>query len=245
MLAKNLVLLEANKSSSSLLLWLNNNVDYCACSKKHDHVLFLFFCPRFCIGTEVSWWKALKLAHSALGRAGNLDLVVWIVKACVPCPFPACSPSLERTKKFKMSGGYDVLAMKEDDVSKLIASKAHLGDPNVDFQMSQYVFKVKAEGIPIINIRKTWEKLLIAARVVASIENPSDVCVLSNKPFGQVRGVVGTRAMVYGMVGLFVACYSQVCTLYWCTPHRWTLHSRNLHQSDPEGFQRAPPSYCN
>lgn len=87
-----------------------------------------------------------------------------------------------------MSGGYDVLAMKEDDVSKLIASKAHLGDPNVDFQMAQYVFKVKAEGIPIINIRKTWEKLLIAARVVASIENPSDVCVLSNKPFGQVRG---------------------------------------------------------
>ncbi len=86
-----------------------------------------------------------------------------------------------------MSGGYDVLAMKEDDVSKLIAASAHLGDPNVDFQMAQYVFKVKADGVPIINIRKTWEKLLIAARVVAAIENPTDVCVLSNKPFGQVR----------------------------------------------------------
>ena len=85
-----------------------------------------------------------------------------------------------------MSGGTDVLAMKEDDVSKLLAAGAHLGDPNIDFQMAQYVFKVKTDGIPIINIRKTWEKLLIAARVVAAIENPADVCVLSNKPFGQV-----------------------------------------------------------
>lgn len=93
-----------------------------------------------------------------------------------------------------MSGGYDVLAMKEDDVSKLIAAGAHLGDPNVDFQMAQYVFKVKADGVPIINVRKTWEKLLIAARVVAAIENPADVCVLSNKPFGQVRK--GSRSIL-------------------------------------------------
>lgn len=87
-----------------------------------------------------------------------------------------------------MSGGLDVLAMKDDDVTKLLAAGAHLGDPNVDFQMSQYVYKVKPDGVPIINIRKTWEKLLIAARVVAAIENPGDVCVLSNKPFGQVSG---------------------------------------------------------
>lgn len=85
-----------------------------------------------------------------------------------------------------MSGGLDVLAMKEDDVTKLLAAAAHLGDPNVDFQMAQYVFKVKSDGVPIVNLRKTWDKLLIAARVVAAIENPNDVCVLSNKPFGQV-----------------------------------------------------------
>ena len=88
-----------------------------------------------------------------------------------------------------MSGGLDALAMKEDDVSKLLAAGSHLGDPNVDFQMAQYVYKTKTDGTPIINLRKTWEKLLIAARIVAAIENPSDVCVLSNKPFGQV-GVI-------------------------------------------------------
>ena len=85
-----------------------------------------------------------------------------------------------------MSGGLDVLAMKEDDVTKLLAASAHLGDPNVDYQMAQYVFKTKGDGVPIINVRKTWEKLLLAARIIAAIENPADVCVLSNKPYGQV-----------------------------------------------------------
>ena len=41
-------------------------------------------------------------------------------------------------------------------------------------------------GVPIINIRKTWEKLLLAARIIAAVENPTDICVLSNRPFGQV-----------------------------------------------------------
>ena len=45
-----------------------------------------------------------------------------------------------------MSGGLDVLAMKEDDVVKLLAANAHLGDSNVDLQMAHYVYKVKADG---------------------------------------------------------------------------------------------------
>lgn len=86
-----------------------------------------------------------------------------------------------------MSGGLEVLSMKEDDVTKLLAAGTHLGDSNIDFQMAQYVYKVKTDGVPIINVRKTWEKLLLAARIIAAIENPGDVCVLSNKSYGQVR----------------------------------------------------------
>jgi ribosomal protein S2 len=33
------------------------------------------------------------------------------------------------------------------------------------------------EGIHIINIGKAWEKLMIAARVIAAIPNPKDVLV--------------------------------------------------------------------
>ena len=46
----------------------------------------------------------------------------------------------------KMSGGYDVLAMKEDDVTKMLAAGVHLGDSNVNFQMQQYVYKVRNNG---------------------------------------------------------------------------------------------------
>ena len=40
-------------------------------------------------------------------------------------------------------------------------------------------------GIYIINLKKTWEKLLFAARAIAAIENPADICVISARPYGQ------------------------------------------------------------
>lgn len=36
----------------------------------------------------------------------------------------------------------------------------------------------------IINLGKTWEKLVFAARIIAAIENPSDVVVISARPYG-------------------------------------------------------------
>ena len=41
----------------------------------------------------------------------------------------------------------------------------------------------------IINVKKTWEKLLLAARVIAAIENPADVFAISARPFGQVSKI--------------------------------------------------------
>lgn len=39
-------------------------------------------------------------------------------------------------------------------------------------------------GIFVINVGKTWEKLVLAARVLATIDNPNDVCVISARPYG-------------------------------------------------------------
>lgn len=83
-----------------------------------------------------------------------------------------------------MSEGIEALQLKEDDVTKFLASGTHLGAQNVDRHMESYVYKRKSDGIHIINLRKTWEKLVIAARVIAGIENPSDVCVISARPYG-------------------------------------------------------------
>jgi small subunit ribosomal protein SAe len=35
-----------------------------------------------------------------------------------------------------------------------------------------------------LNLAKTWEKLLLAARVIVAIENPSDVAVISSREYG-------------------------------------------------------------
>uniref|UniRef100_A0A6B2E413 Small ribosomal subunit protein uS2 n=1 Tax=Phlebotomus kandelakii TaxID=1109342 RepID=A0A6B2E413_9DIPT len=84
-----------------------------------------------------------------------------------------------------MSGGLDILSLKEDDVTKMLAATTHLGSEKVNFQMEQYVFKRRPDGVHIINLGRTWEKLLLAARAIAAIEHMSEVYVISSRPFGQ------------------------------------------------------------
>lgn len=84
-----------------------------------------------------------------------------------------------------MSGGLNVLAPSDDDISKMLMAKAHIGAKNVDYQMSQYMYKRRNDGVFIFNLHKTWEKLMLAARVLVTIENPHDVCVVSGREFGQ------------------------------------------------------------
>ncbi|XP_050422869.1 40S ribosomal protein SA [Adelges cooleyi] len=84
-----------------------------------------------------------------------------------------------------MSGGLDVLGLKEDDVTKMLAATTHLGADNVNFQMEQYVYKRNSRGFNIFNLNKTWEKLLLAARAIVAVEHPSEIFVISSRPYGQ------------------------------------------------------------
>jgi len=70
-------------------------------------------------------------------------------------------------------------------VSKFLVAGTHLGGTNTDYQMEHYVYKRRQDGTYIINLRRTWEKVLLAARAIAAIENPADVCVISARPYGQ------------------------------------------------------------
>jgi len=77
------------------------------------------------------------------------------------------------------------LPYTEDDIQKMLACQVHLGTKNVDFQMERYTFKRRPDGVYVIDLSKTWEKMMFAARVIVAIENPADVCVISARPYGQ------------------------------------------------------------
>lgn len=77
------------------------------------------------------------------------------------------------------------LELSDDDAMKLLICETHLGSTNVDFQGLQYVWKRRNDGVHVINVRKIWDKLYLAARAIAAVENPADICVISARPYAQ------------------------------------------------------------
>lgn len=51
--------------------------------------------------------------------------------------------------------------------------------------MKPYVWKRNKDGIHIIHLGKTWEKLMIAARIIAGIQNPEEVLVVAVREYAQ------------------------------------------------------------
>merc|ERR1740123_2611813 len=66
----------------------------------------------------------------------------------------------------------------------MLVCKTHLGTRNCDYRMKRYVFRRTVDGIHIMHLGKTWEKLMVAARIIVAIENPADIVVASQRPYG-------------------------------------------------------------
>ncbi|KAE8149736.1 40S ribosomal protein S0 [Aspergillus avenaceus] len=73
----------------------------------------------------------------------------------------------------------------QQDIEQLLAAQCHLGSKNLQVHMEPYLWKTRPDGVNVLNIGKTWEKILLAARVIAAIDNPADICVISARPYGQ------------------------------------------------------------
>jgi small subunit ribosomal protein SAe len=74
---------------------------------------------------------------------------------------------------------------REEDVQKMLAAEVHIGTVNADHKMGEYIWKKRADGLNLIHLGKTWEKIVLAARIIAAIENPQDVVCISARPYGQ------------------------------------------------------------
>ncbi|GMH16053.1 hypothetical protein Nepgr_017894 [Nepenthes gracilis] len=174
------------------------NVDTCTISRVHARIGGF--------GSVGDTW-----VFGFLRYIGDLNIVIAGPKAIIywalwtawasplqnPSPHPAfCRSGFkgeeEALGKFLCTRGLETimaasapLSQKEADIQMMLASDVHLGTKNCDFQMERYVFKRRSDGIYIINLGRTWEKLQLAARVIVAIENPQDIIVQSARPYGQ------------------------------------------------------------
>jgi small subunit ribosomal protein SAe len=73
----------------------------------------------------------------------------------------------------------------DEDLRTLLACQVHIGTKNATKAMEPYIFTRRADGINLINVQKTWEKLVLAARVIVSIENPEEVVIIAARPYSQ------------------------------------------------------------
>ena len=70
-------------------------------------------------------------------------------------------------------------ANKDEDIVNMIAAEVHVGTQNCNSQMESYIYDRTRDGVFYLDLAKTWEKTMVAARIIAAIQekNPKDVLV--------------------------------------------------------------------
>eukprot|EP01061_Rhynchopus_euleeides_P001226 TRINITY_DN10887_c0_g1_i1.p2 TRINITY_DN10887_c0_g1~~TRINITY_DN10887_c0_g1_i1.p2 ORF type:complete len:249 (+),score=111.58 TRINITY_DN10887_c0_g1_i1:66-812(+) len=84
-----------------------------------------------------------------------------------------------------IASGADVLKPTEKDIQQLLACHVHHGTKNMNASMERYTTARRKDGVHILNLHMTWEKLMLAARCIVAVENPADVVVISARAYGQ------------------------------------------------------------
>merc|ERR1712227_304093 len=91
-------------------------------------------------------------------------------------------------EKTNMSGAQE-LNRREKDLLRLLHSETHLGNTNYNTAMERFVHHRTPEGVPVFNVEETYNKIRLAARIIAGQPNLEDVIVVSSRDLGQ-RAVI-------------------------------------------------------
>jgi len=89
-----------------------------------------------------------------------------------------------------------IMSLSDADIQKMVVCSVHLGSENLDVSMSRYVYGRNADGVHIIDLRKTWEKLQLAARVIVAVENPKDICFVALAQASKEQAPIAQRAVL-------------------------------------------------
>lgn len=95
------------------------------------------------------------------------------------CKRSAWQNSVERKKTFS-----DLFTPRYSSLTQ-----SHHGSLNVNKAMERYMSHRGDGGAPVIDLQETYNKIRLAARLIAAVSNPSEVLVVSSKPSGQ-RAVI-------------------------------------------------------
>ena len=69
------------------------------------------------------------------------------------------------------------LTTEHTDILRLLSAKVHLGAEKINYAMKKYVEQKNSSGNYIFNLSETYNKIKLAARIIASIKNLSEVIV--------------------------------------------------------------------
>jgi len=91
-----------------------------------------------------------------------------------------------------------ILHLQEADLKKMLACHVHIGNTNLASGNERYVHARNEAGNHIINLRKTWEKLVLAARAIVAVKNPKDVCVVGLNAGSQGSPIAQRAVLKFG-----------------------------------------------
>jgi len=76
---------------------------------------------------------------------------------------------------------------RDEDLVNMIAAEVHVGTQNCTKTMEPYIYKRNKDGIHYLDLAKTWEKLMVAARIISAAQqkNTKDVLIVSSRQYAQ------------------------------------------------------------
>jgi len=91
-----------------------------------------------------------------------------------------------------------ILHLQEADLKKMLACSVHIGNTNLASGSERYVHGRNEAGAHIIDLRKTWEKLVLAARAIVAVSNSKDVCVVGLNAGSQLSPIAQRAVLKFG-----------------------------------------------
>jgi len=138
-------------------------------------------------------------------RYGNVEDGMKVSQVQTNTRLRANVPQYKRKRGRRSSTGNEkllqMLKPSEKDVMKMLAAQTHIGRRKCHVNMMRYIWKRRADGVYVINLEKTWAKMVLAARIMVTVREPADIAVMSTRTMGQ-RGAIkfahytGATAMV-------------------------------------------------